>query len=87
MNDTVFLNPYIVIDYPGYDRNHINDIIDLTDKGMGVRQLFLYWALQARRLDYKKQPRLEPSIELHSRAASSVGVTSRSSGPNTGSNS
>ena len=33
-------NPYIVIDDPGYD-NHINGIIDLTDKWIGVRQLFL----------------------------------------------
>ena len=30
------------------------------------------------------QPRSEPALELHSRAASSVGVMYRSSGPNTG---
>ena len=34
-------NPYIVIDDQGYDGNHINGIIDLIDKGLGVRQLFL----------------------------------------------
>ena len=33
------------------------------------------------------QPRSEPALELHSRAASSVGVMYRSSNPNTGSNS
>ena len=27
----------------GFEGNHINDIIDLTDKGIGVRQSFLYW--------------------------------------------
>ena len=32
-------NPYMVIDDHGYDGNHINGFIDLTDKGMGVRQL------------------------------------------------
>ena len=31
-------------------------------------------------------PRSDPALELHSRAASSVGVMYRSSGPNTGSN-
>ena len=35
------VNPYIVIDKQGYDANRINDIIDLTDKGIGVRQWFL----------------------------------------------
>ena len=25
----------------GYDGNHINNIIDLTDEGIGVRQSFL----------------------------------------------
>ena len=25
----------------GYDGNHINGIIDLTDKGIGVRQSFI----------------------------------------------
>ena len=34
-------NPYIVVDDPGYDGNLINDIIDLTDKEIGVRQSFL----------------------------------------------
>ena len=33
------------------------------------------------------RPRSDPALELHSRAASSVGVMYRSSGPNTGSNS
>ena len=32
------------------------------------------------------RPRSEPGLELHSRAASSVGVMYRSSDPNTGSN-
>ena len=32
---------YIVIDDHSYDGNHINGIIDLTEKGIGVRQLFL----------------------------------------------
>ena len=31
---------------------YINGIIDLTDKGIGVRQSFLQWALQARWIDY-----------------------------------
>ena len=31
-------NPYFVIDDHGYDGNHINGIIDLTDKGIGVIQ-------------------------------------------------
>ena len=35
-----------------YDGNHINGIIDLTDKGIGVRQTFLKWALQARWINY-----------------------------------
>ena len=30
-----------MIDDLGNDGNHINDIIDLTDKGISVRQLFL----------------------------------------------
>ena len=34
-------NTYIVIDNHGYDGNHINGIIDLTDKGIGVKQSFL----------------------------------------------
>ena len=32
---------HTVIDDHGYDGNHINDIIDLTDMGIGVRQSFL----------------------------------------------
>ena len=32
-------NLYIVIDDHGYDVNHFNGIIDLTDKGIGVIQL------------------------------------------------
>ena len=35
-NDMVHL-----IDDHGYDGNHINGIIDLTDKGIGVKQSFL----------------------------------------------
>ena len=31
-------NPYIMIDDHGCDGNHINGIIELTDKGIGVRQ-------------------------------------------------
>ena len=34
-------NPVIVIDNHGYDGNHINGIIDLTDEGIGVRRSFL----------------------------------------------
>ena len=34
-------NPYIVTDDHGCDGNHINGIIDLTDKGIGIRQSFL----------------------------------------------
>ena len=34
-------NPCIVIDDYGYDGNLINGSIDLTDKGIGVRQSFL----------------------------------------------
>ena len=41
-------NPYILIDNPGYDGNHINGIIDLTEKWIGVKQSFLLWALWAR---------------------------------------
>ena len=33
-------NPFIMIDNHGYDGNHINDIIDLTDKWIGARQFF-----------------------------------------------
>ena len=32
---------YIMIDDHGYDGNHINRIIDLTDKEIGVRQSYL----------------------------------------------
>ena len=40
-----------MIDDHSYDGNYINGI-DLTDKGIGVRQSFLYWALQAQWIDY-----------------------------------
>ena len=40
-------NPFIVI-----DGNHINGIIDLTEKGIGVRQSFLKWALRALCIDH-----------------------------------
>ena len=36
----------------GYDGNHINGIIDLTDKGIGVTQSFIYLAFWARCIDY-----------------------------------
>ena len=37
ITDSHFIfNPYIVIDDQGYDGNHINGIIDLTDEGIGV---------------------------------------------------
>ena len=36
----------------GHDGNHVNGIIDLTENGIGVRQLFLQWALWARWIDY-----------------------------------
>ena len=35
-----------------YDGNHLIAIIDLTDKGISVRQSFLLLALQARWIDY-----------------------------------
>ena len=35
-------NPYIVIDDHSYDGYHLNGIIDLTDKGIGVRQSSLW---------------------------------------------
>ena len=38
---SVVFNPYIVINEHGYDGNCIYGIIDLTDKGKGVIQLFL----------------------------------------------
>ena len=41
INQADVFNPSIVIDDHGYDDNHINVIIDLTDKGRGVRQSFL----------------------------------------------
>ena len=34
-------NPYIVIDDQSYYGNHINGIIEQTDKGIGARQSFL----------------------------------------------
>ena len=34
-------NPYIVIDDRGFDGKHINGIIDLNNKYIGVRQSFL----------------------------------------------
>ena len=45
-------NPYIMIDDHRYDGNHINGILDLADKGIGVRQSFIYWAVWARWIDY-----------------------------------
>ena len=40
-----------MIDDPSYDGNHINGIIELIEKGIGVRLLFLKWVLQARWID------------------------------------
>ena len=52
-----------MIDDHRYDGNHINGIIDLTDKGIGVRQSFLYWALHARRTDdYNIDKKYQKSI-------------------------
>ena len=51
-NDMVYLNPYIVMNDHSYDGNHINGIIDLTYKEIGVGQSFLKWALWARWIDY-----------------------------------
>ena len=45
-------NPYNMIDDHGCEGNHINGIIDLTDKGIGVRQSFLQLALFTRWIDY-----------------------------------
>ena len=39
----LLFDPYLLID---------DGIIDLTDKGIGVRKSFLYWALQAPWKDY-----------------------------------
>ena len=41
-----------MIDYHSQDGNHIKGKIDLTDKGIGVRQSFLQWALHALWIDY-----------------------------------
>ena len=35
------INQYMMIDNHGYDGNHINGIIDLNFKGIGVRQSFM----------------------------------------------
>ena len=45
-------NPYILIEDHSYDGKHITGIIDLTDKWIGVRKFFLYWALQVWWIDY-----------------------------------
>ena len=52
MSSCITTYPYIVIDDHGNDVNHFNNIIDLNDKGIGVRQSFLKWALWARWVDY-----------------------------------
>ena len=39
-------NQYIVIDDHGYDGNNINGIIDLTDRGICVRQLCLMSSME-----------------------------------------
>ena len=46
------MNENIVIDDHCYDGNHINGIIDLIVKGVGLRQSFLKWAVWARWIDY-----------------------------------
>ena len=51
MSSCITTYPYIVIDDHGNDVNHFNNIIDLNDKGIGVRQSFLKWALRAQRID------------------------------------
>ena len=47
--------PYIVIDDHVYDDNHINGIIDLTYKGIGVRQSIIEYSqtLQTQNTDVK----------------------------------
>ena len=52
MSKTQVFNPYIKIDDHSYDGNHINDIIDQTDKGIVVTQSFLQWALRTWWIDY-----------------------------------
>ena len=44
----------VIYHYNTYIGNHINGIIDLTDKGIGVRQSFLQLALGAWWIDYNK---------------------------------
>ena len=41
-----------MIDDQGYDGNHKNGIMDLTEKWIGIRPKFLKWALQAQWIDY-----------------------------------
>ena len=42
-----------MIDDHGYDGDHLkNGIIDLTDRGIGVRKSFLLWALWAQWINY-----------------------------------
>ena len=59
-------NPHIVIDNHSFDGNHINGIIYLTNKGIGVIQFFLQWALWARLIDYyKNEQKIFAAKKLH----------------------
>ena len=40
-----------MIDDQGYDGNHKNGIMNLTEKWIGIRPKFLKWALQAQWID------------------------------------
>ena len=60
---------------------HDRKVVGLNPAGSNSDQL-----PSITRIDGYIQPRSEPAPELHSRAASSVGPTYHSSGPNTGSN-
>ena len=49
----------------GYDCNHINGILDITDTEIGVRQVFLKWALRARWIDEQKNSHLNFALVNH----------------------
>ena len=61
---------------------HDRKVVGLNPAGSNSDQL-----PSITRIDDCIQPRSEPALELHSRAASSVGPMYRSSSPNTGSSS
>ena len=54
-----------MIDDRGYDGNHKNGIIDLTDKWIIVRLLFPKWVLQARWIDYNKDEKIPITEKLY----------------------